>query len=54
MRELICTEIRNSKRWQSCVDNGMFTKEQPAPCLEDLPDAELLGYYDYYVLGVTL
>lgn len=51
MRDLICEQIRNSKTWQGCIDQGLFDEENPPPALESLDNEALLEAYDKYLFG---
>lgn len=51
MRDLICEQIRNSKDWQACIDQGIFDSENPAPDLESFDNETLLEIYDKYLFG---
>lgn len=49
MRTYIISIIRNSRKWQACIDNGM---EGELPLLENMSDEGVLEMYDYYVMGI--
>ena len=46
MRDYVIHQIRESIKWNKCIDNGM---EQDLPNLETLSDSSLLEMYHFYI-----